>query len=373
MFFCYFLGLYKINMTETYEIEFEECLVNGITSYKCSICSELFNNKQLLADHHYSTHVSKTTKNDSVAKDFVIKDVIFVNSENQVLDENLRLFVYKCRLCTTAVAESNDMNNHINSDHNGEEFIIIDDEAMCTWVYKCVACFSELATKQQMNEHISLVHGINEHHRCDICSGYFHKEFMNQHVLLAHMNNDVQEMRIMDQTQESRNEIQESRNGIQESRNGIQESRNGIQESRNGIQEISYNREVRNSNEDSVVMHQPKIDSNKKETNANSLSIFVEDEFIEEEKHEKSNAMEVKELLSMLRPVGSNSAPTVPDKNLEVNMIHSRDIIHFGDVEKENILGKKDRIATEKMNNQFGNRPKMSYAQLIAEALLQGF
>ena len=363
MFFCYFLGLYKINMTETYEIEFEEYLVNGITSYKCSICSELFNNKQLLADHHYSTHVSKTTKNDSVAKDFVIKDVIFVNSENQVLDENLRLFVYKCRLCTTAVAESNDMNNHINSDHNGEEFITIDDEAMCTWVYKCVACFSELATKQQMNEHISLVHGINEHHRCDICSGYFHKEFMNQHVLLAHMNNDVQEMSIMDQSQESRDTIQESRNGIQESKNGIQESRNGIQET-------SYSREIRNSNEDIVAMHQPKIDSNKKETNANSLSIFVEDEFIEEEKHEKSNSMEVKELLSMLKPVGSNS---VPDKNLEVNMIHLRNMIHFGDIEKENILREKDRIATEKMTNQFGNRPKMSYAQLIAEALLQGF
>ena len=118
------------DQSETYEIEFEECLVNGIRSYKCSICSESFNNKQLLADHHYSTHVSKTTKNDSVAKDFVIKDVIFVNSENQVLDENLRLFVYKCRLCTTAVAESNDMNNHINSDHNGEEFIIIDDEVV---------------------------------------------------------------------------------------------------------------------------------------------------------------------------------------------------------------------------------------------------
>ena len=274
------------DQSETYE--FEECLVNGIADFKCSISSESFNNKQLLADHHYSTHVSKTTKNDSVAKDFVIKDVIFVNSENQVLDENLRLFVYKCRLCTTAVAESNDMNNHINSDHNGEEFITIDDEAMCTWVYKCVACFSELATKQQMNEHISLVHGINEHHRCDICSGYFHKEFMNQHVLLAHMNNDVQEMRIMDQTQESRNRIQESRNGIQET---------------------SYSREVRNLNEEIVAMHQPKIESNKKETNANSLSIFVEDEFIEEEKHEKSNAMEVKELLSMLRPVESNSAP----------------------------------------------------------------
>jgi DNA-directed RNA polymerase subunit RPC12/RpoP len=350
-------------MTETYEIEFEECFVNGITSYKCSICSELFNNKQLLADHHYSTHVSKTTKNDSVAKDFVIKDVIFVNSENQVLDENLRLFVYKCRLCTTVVAESNDLNNHINSDHNGEEFIIIDDEAMCTWVYKCVACFSELATKQQMNEHISLVHGINEHHRCDICSGYFHKEFMNQHVLLAHMNNDVQEMRIMDQTQESINRIQESRNEIQESRNGIQESKNGIQET-------SYSREIRNSNEEIVAMHQPKIDSNKKETNANSLSIFVDDEFIEEEKHEKSNSMEVKELLSMLKPVGSNS---VPDKNLEVNMIHLRDIIHIGDVEKENTLREKERIATEKITYQFETRPKMSYAQLIAEALLQGF
>ena len=335
------------DQSETYE--FEECLVNGIADFKCSISSESFNNKQLLADHHYSTHVSKTTKNDSVAKDFVIKDVIFVNSENQVLDENLRLFVYKCRLCTTAVAESNDMNNHINSDHNGEEFITIDDEAMCTWVYKCVACFSELATKQQMNEHISLVHGINEHHRCDICSGYFHKEFMNQHVLLAHMNNDVQEMRIMDQTQESRNRIQESRNGIQET---------------------SYSREVRNLNEEIVAMHQPKIESNKKETNANSLSIFVEDEFIEEEKHEKSNSMEVKELLSMLKPVGSNS---VPDKNLEVNMIHLRNMIHFGDIEKENILREKDRIATEKMTNQFGNRPKMSYAQLIAEALLQGF
>ena len=363
MFFCYFLGLYKINMTETYEIEFEVCLVNGIANYKCSICSELFKNKELLADHHYSTHVSKTTKNDSVAKDFVIKDVIFVNSENQVLDENLRLFVYKCRLCTTVVAESNDLNNHINSDHNGEEFIIIDDEAMCTWVYKCVACFSELATKQQMNEHISLVHGINEHHRCDICSGYFHKEFMNQHVLLAHMNNDVQEMRIMDQTQESINRIQESRNEIQESRNGIQESKNGIQET-------SYSREIRNSNEEIVAMHQPKIDSNKKETNANSLSIFVEDEFIEEEKHEKSNSMEVKELLSMLKPVGSNS---VPDKNLEVNMIHLRDIIHIGDVEKENTLREKERIATEKITYQFETRPKMSYAQLIAEALLQGF
>ena len=69
-------------MTETYEIEFKECLVNGITSYKCSICIELFKNKELLADHHYSTHawttahVSKTTKNDSIAKKSVIKDIM---------------------------------------------------------------------------------------------------------------------------------------------------------------------------------------------------------------------------------------------------------------------------------------------------------
>ena len=97
MFFCYFLGLYKINMTETYEIEFEECLVNGITSYKCSICSESFNNKQLLADHHYSTHVSKTTKNDSIAKNSVIKYIMAPTLYRGVLvnSETLNLFLKK--------------------------------------------------------------------------------------------------------------------------------------------------------------------------------------------------------------------------------------------------------------------------------------
>ena len=36
---------------------------------------------------------------------------------------------------------------------------------------------------------------------------------------------------------------------------------------------------------------EPKIDSNKKETDR--LSIFVDDEFIEEEKHEKSNESKI--------------------------------------------------------------------------------
>ena len=164
-------------MSEAYEIEYEENLANGITSYKCLICGESFHDVQLLVDHHYATHISKTV-NTSVPK-----DVIFVNSENQIVDENVQHFVYKCRLCTTEVSNMDAMTNHIDVEHNGEAFVTINGERMCTSVHKCVACSYEFALKPEMNQHFSSVH---EFHRCNICSDYFPKDDLCHHKLSVH-------------------------------------------------------------------------------------------------------------------------------------------------------------------------------------------
>ena len=53
---------------EAYEIEFEECIDNGNTIYKCSNCFGSFTDKQLLIDHHYSVHVRKTQTHELSSK-----------------------------------------------------------------------------------------------------------------------------------------------------------------------------------------------------------------------------------------------------------------------------------------------------------------
>ena len=168
-------------MEESYEIEFEENLANGITSYKCLICGESFHDTQSLVDHHYATHINSSKKDE-----IVNKDVIFVNSENQIVDEHVQRFVYKCRLCTNEVSKLDDMTNHIEVEHNGEVFVTINGERVCTSVHKCFACSSEFAQKPEMNQHISLVHRITELHCCNICFVYIPKDDIFDHRSSVH-------------------------------------------------------------------------------------------------------------------------------------------------------------------------------------------
>ena len=49
-------------MEESYEIEFEEYLANGITNYKCLICGESFHDVQLLVDH--SSKIDETVMSE---------------------------------------------------------------------------------------------------------------------------------------------------------------------------------------------------------------------------------------------------------------------------------------------------------------------
>ena len=178
--------------TEAYEIEFEECIDNGRTIYKCSVCFGSFTEKQLLIDHHYSIHVRKTT-NGSIAK-----EIIFVNSENQVLEESSCVWVFKCRICSTTVASLDEMTDHIASVHDGKKSKYshgkkINGILECTWGYKCTVCFVEYLTKKQMEEHASLIHKIHEFHHCNICSEYFMKDNLMQHKLLCQVA-DIKEL-----------------------------------------------------------------------------------------------------------------------------------------------------------------------------------
>ena len=170
---------------EAYEIEFEECIDdNGRTIYKCSNCNGSYTDKQLLIDHHYSVHVRKTT-NGGIAK-----EIIFVNSENQVLEESSCVWVFKCRICSTTVESLDEMTEHIASVHDGKKSKYkhskqINGILECTWLYKCIVCLVEYLTKKQMEEHVSLIHKIHEFHHCNICSEYFMKDNLMKHKLLC--------------------------------------------------------------------------------------------------------------------------------------------------------------------------------------------
>ena len=64
------------------DIEFEECLLNGTTLYKCSTCGELFTETLLLIDHYSSNHVSKITD----LKEVEVTDVIDVCNFTKIND-----------------------------------------------------------------------------------------------------------------------------------------------------------------------------------------------------------------------------------------------------------------------------------------------
>ena len=112
-------------------------------------------------------------------------NTIYVNSENQVIDENVCVWVFKCRICSATVARLNDMNDHILSEHDGNKQVLVNGVLEWVYAHKCVVCFNEYLTKTQMEEHVSAVHKINEFHHCGHCSEYFMKSELDQHRLVC--------------------------------------------------------------------------------------------------------------------------------------------------------------------------------------------
>ena len=113
----------------------------------------------------------------------IIKDTILVDASNQPIDENVSVWVFKCRLCNAEFERLHDMAQHIVKVHDGKKSVGENGVRKCTWVYKCAICFTDLETKLQIDKHIS-DHGINKFYRCKICSVYFTREDLNQHKFM---------------------------------------------------------------------------------------------------------------------------------------------------------------------------------------------
>ena len=113
----------------------------------------------------------------------IIKETILVDASNQPIDENVSVWVFKCRLCNAEFERLHDMAQHIVKVHDGKKSVGENGVRKCTWVYKCAICFTDLETKLQIDKHIS-DHGINKFYRCKICSVYFTREDLNQHKFM---------------------------------------------------------------------------------------------------------------------------------------------------------------------------------------------
>ena len=116
------------------------------------------------------------------------KNSIFVNIvENEVVDEDVCVCAFKCRICYAEFPKMHDMSEHISAVHDGKKYISVNGVRKCTWLpYKCTICQIALETTQEIDKHITLAHNIAKFYLCNICFVYFTKDNLKPHKKAAH-------------------------------------------------------------------------------------------------------------------------------------------------------------------------------------------
>ena len=107
-------------------------------------------------------NVTENSNISHVTESNIAKDVIYVNEENNILNEKDCEWVFKCRICQIESGKILTMSQHLASIHNGQKSFIDENGIQkFTWLYKCVICFGEYDTKNQIELHIPSIHKIN--------------------------------------------------------------------------------------------------------------------------------------------------------------------------------------------------------------------
>ena len=69
-----------------------------------------------------------------------MKETILLDAANNMVNDNVTLWLFKCRICLNEFEKVNDMTIHIETVHGGKKSILENGQRTCTWLYKCAIC-----------------------------------------------------------------------------------------------------------------------------------------------------------------------------------------------------------------------------------------
>ena len=101
--------------------------------------------------------VDKNTKDPSKVDKKEVKNV------NIDLDKKVdkTKWTFKCTLCSAKFDEKEDITIHNKSEHQGKKFFHSENGGLkCFWALECTKCFSEFSSKPKLIEHAKKAHGI---------------------------------------------------------------------------------------------------------------------------------------------------------------------------------------------------------------------
>ena len=113
----------------------------------------------------------------------IIKDTILVDASNQPIDENVSVWVFKCRLCNAEFERLHDMAQHIVKVHDGKKSF--------EYNLKCDPCDKVFSRRSELKLHIDKVHEGKQLFICVICNKQYKQAYtLKMHYKTFHGEND---------------------------------------------------------------------------------------------------------------------------------------------------------------------------------------
>ena len=136
---------------------------NSCKALKCDICDMKFETRIALNKHYPEQCFSTSTQNNHE------QILNIVNKENHNY----------CDSCDKSFSQSNDLKEHINIVHNGQEYVKCD---LCEESFSFADIFAG-----KLKRHINVVHNDQKDHKCDFCGKTFDfKITLDNHMWMDH-------------------------------------------------------------------------------------------------------------------------------------------------------------------------------------------
>ena len=166
------------------DVEFQECILDGKTIYKCSKCEKFFSETKLLVEHYSSEHTHHDDNSTSgfqkenfwkctCCKMTCAKKNLLEKHTKSVHEENFINVFHKCLLCEKAFKDTQLLASHINKTH--VEIPLKVGSYKCPINERFLVCSAEYKSANGISNHILRDHGVKVH-KCAHCFDRFSAE-----------------------------------------------------------------------------------------------------------------------------------------------------------------------------------------------------